>query len=111
MVQKNVDNFYASKNSTMYAISVNVHAGTLSLYDKAFPIFLVSACFRGLRWYTYCTENKKEGLYKPWLGPDSSRWLEYLFTSLFQIFIVVTAFGFANSDTVLGLCGMQSALV
>jgi len=34
-----------------------------------------------------------------------------LFTSPFQIFIVATAFGFANRDTVLGLCGMQAALV
>jgi hypothetical protein len=46
--------------------------------------------------------RKTSRLYKPWLGPDFSRWMEYLFTSPFQIFIVSTAFGFANRDTVLG---------
>lgn len=129
MPKANVENFVAGKNSTMYAMSANVHAGTVSLFPIAFCIFLFSSVLQFARWYEYCVEEKnvdeankgliakeaqkepRERLYKPWLGPDFSRWMEYLFTSPFQIFIVVTAFGFANRDTVMGLCGMQAALV
>ena len=103
--------FYAGNNSTMYGMSTSVHAGSVSLFIVVFPIYIFSAGFQFVRWYQYCTEDKPDGLYKPWLGPDFSRWLEYLFTSQFQVFIVATAFGFANRDTVLGLCGMQAALV
>jgi hypothetical protein len=109
--ESNAKLFYDGKNSTMYGMSTSVHAGSVSLFFVVFPIYIFSAGFQFVRWYQYCTEDKQEGLYKPWLGPDFSRWLEYLFTSPFQIFIVSTAFGFANRDTVLGLCGMQAALV
>lgn len=107
----NAKQFYDGKNSTMYGMSTSVHAGSVSLFIVVFPIYIFSAGFQFVRWYQYCTEDKPDGLYKPWLGPDFSRWLEYLFTSPFQVFIVATAFGFANRDTVLGLCGMQAALV
>lgn len=109
--ESNAKDFYVGKNSTMYGMSTSVHAGSLSLFIVVFPIYIFSAGFQFVRWYQYCTESKPDGLYKPWLGPDFSRWLEYLFTSPFQVFIVATAFGFANRDTVLGLCGMQAALV
>ena len=107
----NAKQFYDGKNSTMYGMSTSVHAGSVSLFIVVFPIYIFSAGFQLTRWYQYCTVDKPDGLYKPWLGPDFSRWLEYLFTSPFQVFIVATAFGFANRDTVLGLCGMQAALV
>jgi len=109
--ESNAKQFYEGKNSTMYGMSTSVHAGSLSLFAVVFPIYIFSAGFQFVRWYQYCTEDKPNGLYKPWLGPDFSRWLEYLFTSPFQVFVVATAFGFANRDTVLGLCGMQAALV
>jgi len=102
---------FDKKNSTLYGMSASVHASSISLFAVAFPIYVFSVGFQWLRYREYCTKDKPEGLYKPWLGPDFSRWLEYLFTSPFQIFIVSTAFGFANRDTVLGLCGMQAALV
>lgn len=109
--ESNSKDFYAGKNSTMYGMPASVHAGSLSLFIVVFPIYIFSAFFQWVRWREYCTMDKPDGLYKPWLGPDFSRWLEYLFTSPFQVFVVATAFGFANRDTVLGLCGMQAALV
>lgn len=109
--KSNTKQFYDGKNSTMYGMTTSVHAGSVSLFIVVFPIYIFSTGFQFVRWYQYCTEDKPDGLYKPWLGPDFSRWLEYLFTSPFQVFIVATAFGFANRDTVLGLCGMQAALV
>jgi hypothetical protein len=95
----------------MYGMTTSVHAGSVSLFGVVLPIYIFSVFFQFMRFRQYCTENNKEGLYKPWLGPDFSRWLEYLFTSPLQIFVVATAFGFANRDTVSGLCGMQAALV
>ena len=109
--ESNAKQYYDGKNSTMYGMTTSVHAGSVSLFLVVFPIYIFSTGFQFVRWYQYCTEDKPDGLYKPWLGPDFSRWLEYLFTSPFQVFIVATAFGFANRDTVLGLCGMQAALV
>jgi hypothetical protein len=109
--ESNSKQFYDRKNSTMYGMTTSVHAGSVSLFIVVFPIYIFSAGFQFVRWYQYCTQDKLGGLYKPWLGPDFSRWLEYLFTSPFQVFVVATAFGFANRDTVLGLCGMQAALV
>jgi len=50
-------------------------------------------------------------LYKPWLGPEFSRWLEYLFTSPCQAVLVSIAFGFGTLDTLLGYFGMQAAMV
>jgi hypothetical protein len=109
--ESNAKQFYDRKNSTMYGMTTSVHASSVSMFIVVFPIYIFSAGFQLTRWYQYCTVDKPDGLYKPWLGPDFSRWLEYLFTSPFQVFIVATTFGFANSDTVLGLCGMQAALV
>ena len=107
----NADDFKYKKNSTMYGMTTSVHAGSVSLFGVVLPIYIFSVFFQFTRFRQYCTKNNKEGLYKPWLGPDFSRWLEYLFTSPLQIFVVATAFGFANRDTVSGLCGMQAALV
>jgi hypothetical protein len=101
----------------MYGMTTSVHAGSVSLFGVVLPIYIFSVFFQFMRFREYCTKEKlwwgkgDQGLYKPWLGPDFSRWLEYLFTSPLQIFVVATAFGFANRDTVSGLCGMQAALV
>ncbi len=113
----NADDFKYKKNSTMYGMTTSVHAGSVSLFGVVLPIYIFSVFFQFMRFREYCTKEKlwwgkgDQGLYKPWLGPDFSRWLEYLFTSPLQIFVVATAFGFANRDTVSGLCGMQAALV
>jgi hypothetical protein len=61
--------------------------------------------FQTWRWVQY------DKLYKPELGPEFSRWLEYFFTSPLQILIVSSAFGFATVDSLLGQIGMQAALV
>ena len=98
-------------NNTSFGMSVNIHSSTISLFYVALPIYLFAFVFQYSRYKTYCTPHFPQGLYKPWLGPDFSRWLEYLFTSPFQIFIVSTSFGFSNSDTVISQCGMQAALV
>jgi hypothetical protein len=56
--------------------------------------------------------SKEHGkLYKPWKGPEFSRWLEYLLTSPVQILVVSMSFQFVVLDTLLGLFGMQAALV
>ena len=49
--------------------------------------------------------------YFPEKGPEFSRWLEYFFTSPFQILVVALSFGFGNLDSLLGAMGMQAALV
>jgi len=78
--QSNAKDFYGGKNSTMYGMSTSVHAGSVSLFAVVFFIYIFSVIFQGTRFWQYCTKSNKEGLYKPWLGPDFSRWLEYLFT-------------------------------
>ncbi len=107
----NKEDFENKRNSTMYGMTTSVHAGSVSLFGVVLPIYIFSVLCQGLRAYQYCRVGNEKGLYKPWLGPDFSRWLEYLLTSPLQIFVVATAFGFANRDTVTGLCGMQAALV
>jgi len=97
--------------STSYGMNISIYASTVSLFWPAVFIYLFSFSFQLTRCYEYCSKKNPQGLYKPWLGPDFSRWLEYLFTSPLQIFIVSTAFGFANRDMVLAQCGMQAALV
>jgi hypothetical protein len=107
----NAKRFKSLSNTTSLGMSINVHSSTVSLFAVVWPIYLFSFLFQLTRYRTYCTLDNKKGLYKPWLGPDFSRWLEYLVTSPFQIFVVSSAFGFTNIDTVLGQCGMQAALV
>lgn len=107
----NIKKFDNQSLSTGLALSVNVHDSTISLFLIALPIYFFSFAFQLTRYLTYCTETNRDGVYKPWLGPDFSRWMEYLFTSPFQIFIVSSAFGFASRDTLLAQCGMQAALV
>lgn len=108
----------ASENKTklkqyadMVALSANLHAHTVSVYVPLLVMLCLSAICQAVRDFEYCWIEKREGLYKPWLGPDFSRWLEYLLTSPLQIFIVAAALGVSNWDTVLGLCGMQGGLV
>ena len=96
---------------TGVSLSVNVHQATVSLFAFVLPIYLFSCVFQYARYENYCTTENRTGWYKPWLGPEFSRWLEYLCTSPLQIFIVSSAFGFTSIDTVLAQCGMQAALV
>lgn len=102
-------------DATRLGMSVNIHSATVSLFAISLPIFLFSFIFQMYRYRQYCrfdsSNNVVNGLYKPWAGPEFGRWLEYLLTSPFQIFIVSTAFGFSNMDTVFGHFCMQGALV
>jgi len=107
----NVQRFKDRSSSTAYAMSINVSAGSVSLFAAIMPLFAIALLFQTLRFLNYCTDVYPEGLYKPWRGPEISRWLEYMFTSPLQIFVVSTAFGFSNRETVLAHCVMQAALV
>lgn len=65
-------------------------------------------------WSTIFQLGRAKGFnkwYFPEKGPEFSRWLEYFFTSPFQILIVALAFGFGSLDTLIGAMGMQAALV
>jgi len=109
--EDNEQRFKDLSSSTGYAMSINVSAGSVSLFAILMPVFAIALCFQTTRFLMYCSDINKEGLYKPWRGPEISRWLEYLFTSPLQIFVVSTAFGFGNRDTVVAHCVMQAALV
>jgi hypothetical protein len=91
--------------------SIDIHYTTIDLFYVSLPIFVLSFLFQFERFRNYCTLDNLEGWYKPWLGPEFSRWVEYLCTSPLQIFIVSVAFGTTNITTILGQCGMQAALV
>ena len=84
---------------------VSAYAFPLNLWYVVLWIFAWSAIFQ---------IGRAQGFhhwYFPEKGPDFSRWLEYFFTSPFQILIVALAFGFGNLDTLLGAMGMQATLV
>lgn len=91
--------------------SVDIHYTTINLFFIAVPIFVFSCLFQLARYRYYCTETNHEGWYKPSLGPEFSRWTEYLCTAPLQIFLVCVAFGTTNISTLLGQVGMQAALV
>jgi hypothetical protein len=80
--ENNFKEFSAGNISTLYGISASVDSGSISLFTVSFPIYIFSVVFQFVRYRQYCTPEKKEGLYKQWLGPDFSRWMEYLFTSI-----------------------------
>jgi hypothetical protein len=91
--------------------SIDIHYTTIDLFLIAVPIFVFSCLFQFARYWFYCTQANPNGWYKPWLGPEFSRWTEYLCTSPLQIFLVCVAFGTTNISTLLGQVGMQAALV
>jgi len=91
--------------------SIDIHYTTIDIFYIALPIFVLSFLFQFGRFRNYCTKQNLDGWYKPWLGPEFSRWVEYLCTSPLQIFLVSVAFGTTNISTLLGQCGMQAALV
>ena len=91
--------------------SVDIHYTTIDLFFIAVPIFVFSFLFQFARYWFYWTEKNPKGWYKPWLGPEFSRWTEYLCTAPLQIFLVCVAFGTTNISTLLGQVGMQAALV
>jgi hypothetical protein len=99
---------------------VSVHAATIEIQGLLVWIYFWSSFFQLWRFYqSKELEGRKSfgfplphgGLYKPWRGPEFSRWLEYLFTSPCQAVLVSIAFGFGSLDTLLGHFGMQAALV
>jgi hypothetical protein len=94
----------------------SIYAFDIYIFPLAFAVFAISIVFQTWRWVQYDTspdgtEENLRKLYKPELGPDFSRWLEYFFTSPLQILIVSSSFGFATVDSLLGQAGMQAALV
>jgi hypothetical protein len=102
------------------AMSVSVYTTTIEVWGFLIWIYFWSCFFQWWRFYqSKELEGRKsfgfpwphKGLYKPWLGPEFSRWLEYLFTSPCQAVLVSIAFGFGSVDTLLGYFGMQAAMV
>ena len=96
-----------NETGLVVASPVSMHATSIELWGFAIWIFFWSFIFQGLRGNVFGGEN----WYYPEKGPEFSRWLEYVFTSPAQIFIVNVAFGVGNLDTLLGAMGMQAALV
>jgi hypothetical protein len=101
-------------------MQVSVHTATIEIWGLLTWIYFWSSFFQLWRFYqSKELEGRKSfgfpwphrGLYKPWRGPEFSRWLEYLFTSPCQAVLVSIAFGFGSLDTLLGHFGMQTALV
>lgn len=90
------------------AMVSNTHFATVWPWLMVLWIFSCSALFQFGR---YRERTQPHGLYKPWRGPEFSRWLEYLFTSPLQIVLVSLSFGFGSLDVLLGHFGMQGALV
>lgn len=102
------------------AMPVSVDTTTIEVWGFLIWIYFWSCFFQWWRFYqSKELEGRKsfglpwphKGLYKPWLGPEFSRWLEYLFTSPCQAVLVSIAFGFGTLDTLLGYFGMQAAMV
>jgi hypothetical protein len=91
--------------------SIDIHYTTIDLFFIAVSIFVFSCLFQFARYRFYSTEANPNGWYKPSLGPEFSRWTEYLCTAPLQIFLVCVAFGTTNISTLLGQVGMQAALV
>ena len=93
------------ENESGLVMHSSIYAFDIYIYPAAVAVFVISIFFQGWRWWQY------DRLYKPELGPEFSRWLEYFFTSPLQILIVSSAFGFATVDSLLGQIGMQAALM
>jgi hypothetical protein len=102
------------------AMSVSVYTTTIEVWGFLIWIYFWSCFFQWWRFYqskelegrrSFGLPWPHKGLYKPWLGPEFSRWLEYLFTSPCQAVLVSISFGFGSVDTLLGHFGMQAAMV
>jgi hypothetical protein len=93
------------ENETGLVMHSSIYAFDIYILPLAIAVFAISILFQTWRWVQY------DKLYKPQLGPEFSRWLEYFFTSPLQILIVSSAFGFATVDSLPGQSGMQAALV
>lgn len=87
------------------SMMTQVYATKLYLWPIVIWIYLWSSTFQFVRYKQF------GNLYRPDLGPEYSRWLEYFFTSPCQILIVALSFGFATSDSLIGFFHMQAALV
>jgi len=83
---------------------VSAFSTKVSMYGFLIWVYFWSCFFQALRY-------RKTGLYKPWKGPEFSRWLEYLFTSPCQAVLVSIAFGMGTIDILIGHFGMQAAMV
>lgn len=83
---------------------VSAFSTKVSMYGFLIWVYFWSCFFQALRY-------RKTDLYKPWRGPEFSRWLEYLFTSPCQAVLVSIAFGMGTIDILIGHFGMQAAMV
>lgn len=103
--------FSDDSNFTGTGMHANVHAGNFALWPLVIWVYLWSTVFQYWRYYMASRQaNEKTNFYKP-DGPELSRWVEYFFTSPFQILIVSLSFGFASLDTLLAHAALQAALV
>lgn len=83
---------------------VSAFSTNVSMFGFLIWVYFWSCYFQSLR-------VRKSELYKPWKGPEFSRWLEYLFTSPCQAVLVSIAFGMGTLDILIGHFGMQAAMV
>jgi hypothetical protein len=83
---------------------VSVFSTEVNMFFFLIWVYFWSFYFQSLR-------VRKHDLYKPWRGPEFSRWLEYLFTSPCQAVLVSIAFGMGTADILIGHFGMQAAMV
>lgn len=88
------------------AMPVSVKGTHVSIIVFLLWVYFWSCFFQYWRY-----RASQQWYYKPWLGPEFSRWLEYLFTSPSQAVLVSIAFGLSNVDILIGHFGMQAALV
>lgn len=101
--------WFSEKNFTGVAISTNVHAGDVALWPLVIWVYIWSTIFQYWRYYMATLPNDRT-FYHP-EKPELSRWIEYLFTSPFQIMIVSLSFGFSSLDTLISSAALQAALV
>lgn len=103
--------FSDNSNFTGTAMHTSVHAGNFALWPLVIWVYAWSSVFQYWRYYMASRAAKGQAtFYKP-DGPELSRWVEYFFTSPFQIMIVSLSFGFASLDTIIGHAALQAALV
>lgn len=88
------------------AMPVSVKGTHVSIIVFLLWVYFWSCFFQAWRY-----RASRQWYYKPWLGPEFSRWLEYLFTSPSQAVLVSIAFGLVNVDVLIGHFGMQAAMV
>ena len=97
-----VPHWAAERN--IVVMPVSAFSTEVSMFGFLIWVYFWSCVFQASRVW-------KSKLYKPWRGPEFSRWLEYLFTSPCQAVLVSIAFGMGTLDILIGHFGMQAAMV